>query len=143
MKPVIVVDANILMSALITQQGKIASVHLEASEHYRLISCHFLYVELFKHKDKLVRLSGLTEPDFLDYILGILNRIEFQSESLLPVDILEKARLLVDDIDPRDVYYVALTLHRQGRLWTGDRKLAEGLHKKSVSFLCSTADLTS
>lgn len=143
MKPIIVVDANILMSALITQQGKVASVLLEASEHYRLISCHFLYVELFKHKDKLVRLSGLAEPDFLDYLLGVLNRIEFQSESLLPGDVLEKARLLVDDIDPRDVYYVGLTLHLQGRLWTGDRKLAEGLQKKGVSFLCSTVDLAS
>ena len=102
-----------------------------------------MYVELFKHKDKLVKLSGLAEPDFLDYLLGILNRIEFQSESLLPSDILEKARLLVDDIDPRDVYYVALTLYLQGRLWTGDRKLAEGLQKKGVSFLCSTADLAS
>ncbi|MBO0933058.1 PIN domain-containing protein [Fibrella aquatilis] len=143
MKPIIVVDANILMSALITQQGKIAFALLEASERYRLVSCHFLYVELFKHKDKLVKLSGLDEPDFLDFLLGILNRVEFQSESLLPVDVVNKARLLVADIDPRDIYYVALTIHLRARLWTGDRKLAEALQKKGISFLCSTADVLS
>ena len=142
-KPAIVVDANILMSALITQQGRVAATLLDAGERYRLVSRHFLYVELFKHKEKLVKLSRLSEANFLDYLLGILNRIEFLSESLLPIDTLEQARLLVQDVDPRDAYYVALALHQNARLWTGDRKLADGLQAKGVTFLCTTADLTS
>lgn len=141
MKPTLVVDANILISALITRQGRVATTLLEVGERYRLVSCHFLYVELFKHKEKLVKLSRLSEPDFLDYLLGILNCIEFMSESLLPVQVVEQARLLVQDIDPRDVYYVALTLHHNARLWTGDRKLSDGLLTKGVAFLCTTADL--
>lgn len=141
MKPPLVVDANILMSALITQQGRVAATLLDAGERYRLISRHFLYVELFKHKEKLVKLSRLTEPDFLDYLLGILNRIEFLSESLLPVALIEQARELVADVDPRDIYYVALALYYDARLWTGDRKLSDGSVAKGVTFLCSTADL--
>ena len=146
MKPTIVVDANILMSALITKQGQVAAMLLDAGERYRFVSCHFLYIELFKHKEKLVKLSRLPEADFLDYLLGILNRIEFLSEALMPTDTLEQARLLVQDVDPRDVYYVALTLHQNARpggarLWTGDRKLSDGLQAKGVTFICKTADL--
>lgn len=117
----LVVDANILMSALITQQGKVAVTLLDVSEQFQLISCHFLYIELFKHKEKLVKLSRLPEADFLEYLLGILNRIEFLSESLLPDVCINQARELVADVDPRDVYYVALALHQNARLWTGDR----------------------
>lgn len=143
MKPTIVVDANILMSALITQQGRVALTLIEQAERYRFVSCHFLYVELFKHKEKLVKLSRLPEADFLELLLGLLNRIDFLNESLLPIDVIEQARELVHDIDPRDVYYVALTLHYNARLWTGDRKLIEGLQAKDVTFLCTTAELTS
>lgn len=141
MKPTIVVDANILMSALITQQGRVAATLIEASERYRFISCHFLYVELFKHKEKLVKLSRLPEADFLELLLGFLNRIEFLNESLLTASVVEQARQLVHDVDPRDRDYVALTLHYQARLWTGDRKLLEGLQAKGVPFLCTTAEL--
>lgn len=141
MKPTIVVDANILMSALITQQGRVAATLIEASERYRFISCHFLYIELFKHKEKLVKLSRLPEADFLELLLGLLNRIEFLNESLLPASVVEQARQLVHDVDPRDSHYVALTLHYQARLWTGDRKLSEGLQAKGVTFLCTTAEL--
>lgn len=141
-KPTLIVDANILMSALITQQGRVAATLIAASERYQFISCHFLYVELFKHKEKLVKLSRLPEADFLELLLGLLNRVEFLNESLLPEEVVQQAHQLVDDIDPRDVYYVALTLHHNTRLWTGDRKLADGLQAKGVSFLCTTADLT-
>lgn len=67
MKPTIVVDANILMSALITRQGRVAATLIEAADRYRFISCRFLYVELFKHKEKLVKLSRLPEADFWNY----------------------------------------------------------------------------
>jgi predicted nucleic acid-binding protein len=75
-KPVVVVDANVLMSALITQQGRVALAIVDAAERYRLVSCHFLYVELFKHKEKLVRLSRLSESDFLELLLTLLNRMK-------------------------------------------------------------------
>ncbi|SFE29441.1 PIN domain-containing protein [Spirosoma endophyticum] len=141
MKPTIVVDANILMSALITQQGRVAATLIEASDRYRFISCHFLYIELFKHKEKMVKLSRLSEADFLELLLGLLNRIEFLNESLLPASAIEQARQLVYDVDPRDSHYVALALQYKARLWTGDRKLSEGLQAKGVTFLCTTADL--
>lgn len=78
----------------------------------------------------------------MELLLGLLNRIEFLNESLLPVTIVEQARELVQDIDPRDVYYGALTLHHNARLWTGDRKLSDGLQAKGATFFCTTAELT-
>lgn len=141
MKPTVVIDANILMSVLITKQGQVAATFIEAADRYRFISCHFLYVELFRHKEKLIKLSRLPETDFLDYLLGILNRIEFLSESLIPEEILQQARLLVQDIDPRDINYIALSIHTNAPLWTGDRKLVAGLNAKGFDQFRKTADL--
>jgi len=140
-KPTVIIDANILMSVLITQQGRVAATFIEAADRYRFISCHFLYVELFRHKEKMVRLSKLPETDFLDYLLGVLNRIEFLSELLIPETIHQQARSLVDDIDPRDANYIALAIHTNAPLWTGDRRLVEGLQARGFNQFCTTADL--
>ncbi len=140
-KPIIIVDANILMSALITHQGRVANALIESSERYHFVSCHFLYVELFKHKAKMLKASRLAETDFLELLLGLLNRIEFVNESLLSADIISRAKQLVQDIDPRDVYYVALSIHHNAPIWTGDQKLLTGLHAKGFTQIGTTATL--
>jgi predicted nucleic acid-binding protein len=41
-----------------------------------------------------------------------------------------EAHRLCHDIDPTDTPHIALTLTLDGRLWTGDRRLMEGLKRK-------------
>ena len=45
---------------------------------------------------------------------------------------MQKAFDLCKNIDEKDTIYVALTLELRGGLWTGDKKLINGLEKKKV-----------
>jgi predicted nucleic acid-binding protein len=139
-KKKLIIDANILMSTLITQQGKVAHTFLKLAQEYNLISCQFLYIELFKHKNKILKASKLEENDFLDYLLSILNRIEFISEVLIPQNVIKQAEELVSGIDKRDIYYVALSLHTNAPIWTGDYKLSSGLKEKGFTNFVQTSD---
>ncbi len=140
-KPTLVIDTNIVISILISGQGAVSQTFIEASLTHHFVSCHFLYVELFKHKDKLLKLSKLPEPDFLDYLLRVLNRIEFISETLIPAETQARALKLVAPTDPNDVAFIALSLHLNAPLWTGDRRLQEGLQARGFTNLITTADL--
>ena len=139
-KEKLIVDANILMSTLITQQGRVAHTFLKLAKQYHLVSYQFLYIELFKHKDRILKASKLEENEFLDYLLSVLNNIEFISEILIPEDIVKQAQELVSGIDERDVNYVALSIHLNVPIWTGDRKLSLGLKNKGFTNLVQTSD---
>jgi predicted nucleic acid-binding protein len=139
-KEKLIVDANILMSTLITQQGRVAHTFLKLAKEYHLVSCQFLYIEFFKHKNRVLKASKLEENEFLDYLLSVLNNIEFISEILIPDDIMKQAQELVLGIDERDVNYVALSIHLNAPIWTGDRKLSLGLKDKGFTNLVQTSD---
>jgi predicted nucleic acid-binding protein len=87
-----------------------------------------------------LKASKLEENEFLDYLLSVLNNIEFISEILIPEDIMRQAQELVSDIDERDVNYVALSIHLNAPIWTGDRKLSLGLKDKGFTKLVQTSD---
>ena len=139
-KEKLIVDANILMSTLITQHGKVAHTFLKLAKEYHLVSCQFLYIELFKHKDRILKASKLEENVFLDYLLSVLNNIEFISEILIPEDVMKQAQELVLGIDERDVNYVALSIYLNVPIWTRDRKLSLGLQDKGFTNLVQTSD---
>ena len=57
----VVVDTNVVFSALISAGNRAGSVLLSPPVSVQLVSCHFLQIELFKHKEHIVELSGLNE----------------------------------------------------------------------------------
>jgi predicted nucleic acid-binding protein len=60
---VIIVDTNIIFSVLLREQSKVMRILLE-SEH-DLYICELILMELFKHKEKIVKMSQLSEHDFI------------------------------------------------------------------------------
>jgi predicted nucleic acid-binding protein len=42
--------------------------------------------------------------------------VEFLNEALLPAEVLEQATVLVENVDPKDVNYVALAMHTNALL---------------------------
>ena len=126
----IVVDTNIVFSAILNSSKKIGSLLLNSKTHFQFYSCDFLSVELLKHRNKLFRLTNLTEIQLLELENLVTKNIRFINESLLLKYDIVLAEKLLKDIDLKDVPFTALASHLKAKLWTGDLKLAGGLQKK-------------
>ncbi|MBA7612475.1 hypothetical protein ES703_19711 [subsurface metagenome] len=57
----------------------------------------------------------------------------------IPVDVYRQAEELCEGVDPKDTVYVAVALFLDANLWTGDKKLKEGLVKKGLSQVVQTS----
>lgn len=130
-KPPIIVDTNILFSALLRNQSKFADVILAIDYHFFV--CELVLVELFKRKEKIVKLSQLTEEEIIHIYHIFLKRITLYKEDLMTRENLVNAYELCRDIDESDTPHVALTLELNGLLWTGDKKLKSGLKQKGFT----------
>jgi predicted nucleic acid-binding protein len=124
----VIVDASILFSALLGKESRFAQLILGSDR--RFFICESTVVELFKHKERIVRLSKLTENELIRVLYVLLRRVTVCKEELIKEKIRRQAYDLCVDIDVADTPYVALTIQIGGLLWTGDKKLKKGLQKK-------------
>lgn len=92
-----------------------------------------MLVELFKRKEKLIKVSNLSEDEIIRIYQILLKRITLHKEDLISPDNRASAYALCQDIDESDTPHVALTLELKGLLWTGDKKLKEGLKRKGFN----------
>ncbi|MGE0104625.1 MAG: PIN domain-containing protein [Blastocatellales bacterium] len=124
----IVVDTNILFSALLSARSDFSEILLKSP--HRFFICEQVLVELFRRKEKLLKLSRLSETDLAHFYHVIIRRVTLFKEDLISTDNLVRAWELCRDIDEEDTPHVALTLEVEGLLWTGDKRLKEGLQMK-------------
>ncbi len=122
----VIVDANIAFKTLVAGRGDLRSP-LSPAVPLRFFAPRFLFVELFKHKDRLIHASRLVEDEILQALYTLVSRIEFINETDVPLGIWMEAHRLCREVDEKDAPYVALALHLEGRLWTEDAALKSGL----------------
>ena len=125
----VIVDANIAFKCLVAGRGGLRE-RIGPGGYPQLFTPAFLFVELFKHKDRLVQASGLSESDLLSGLHTLLNQLTFIHEEDIALGTWLEAHRLCRQIDPNDTPYVALTLHLQGRFWTEDNQLKSGLRTR-------------
>ena len=68
-------------------------------------------------------------------------KISFINEEAIADDVWEQARQFTADVDEKDTPFVALALSYEAMLWTGDRKLIEGLKQRGFTQVVDTASL--
>lgn len=124
----IIVDTNIIFSALLRSQSRFADILLRPTLQF--YTSERVVIELFKHKEKLVRLSRLPEDDILRLYYLLLRRINLYKDDLVSTENRQTAYALCQDVDETDAPHVALTLELNGLLWTGDSTLKTGLRAK-------------
>ena len=139
----IIVDTNIVFSAILNSNSRIGKVLLNSKEHFQFFSCNYLRVEIRRHRKKLLKLTKLTEDQLLELTSLITQRITFIDERLIPNDILIKTELQLQTIDPNDTVFVALTKRLKGKLWTGDMRLYNGLKAQRFKDIILTSELSS
>lgn len=71
----------------------------------------------------------------------VIKNINFINEELIPPKTFDTAEKLLKDIDLGDVPFVALTKDLNGKLWTGDKKLIDGLKAKKFNNVITTLEL--
>jgi predicted nucleic acid-binding protein len=130
----VVVDANIAFKSLVSRRGDLRD-RLDPSGNLKFHAPGYLFVELFKHKDRLIHATKLTPDDLLQALQALVSRLEFVNEANITLGLWMEAHRLCKDVDENDTPYVALTLHLDGRLWTEDAELKKGLRAKGFERL--------
>lgn len=138
----IVVDTNIVFSALLNSNSRIGKILLHSKTHFQFYTCYYLRAELQKHRNRILKLTNLAEADLTELETLITQHITFIDERLLSQDLLLTTEILLKSIDPNDTPFVALTTHLEGKLWTGDMQLYNGLKAKRFLNVITTAELS-
>ena len=100
-----------------------------------------LYVELFDKKEKILKYTKIPEGEFLELLYIVLKRIDFINENQISKESWDQAVELTEGIDIKDVSFVALTIETNGILWTGDKKLHQGLKEKGFERVTNLDEL--
>lgn len=137
----IIVDANIVFSGILNTKGKIGDLLINSHKLIDFIAPDFLRTEIRKHYDKLVRLSKLNLEQVAEAEFQICKDIRFISEEQVSAINWGEAYELVKDIDPKDIQYIAFSLHFNRKIWSGDKTLMLGLKKKGFESWVKTDEL--
>lgn len=124
----VIIDTNILFSALLRSESRFTRVILDSDRTFFI--CESTIVELFRHKDRIVRLSKLSEAEVVRLFYTLLRHVTVSKEELIASEVRHDAYELCVDIDEADTPHVALAMHLDALLWTGDKALKEGLQRK-------------
>ena len=122
----VVVDTNVAFSALAKGCGNLAVRLLSPSETV-FYAPRFLFVELFKHRDRILAASKLPEDHLLEALNELLESLHLVEAASIPIGVWMQARRLCEGVDLKDTPFVALTLHLAAQLWTDDEELKTGL----------------
>src|ERR1035437_6926371 len=137
----IVVDSNIVFSAILNSKSKIGQLIINGSQYFDFYTVGLLKNEIIEHSDKILKLTGFTQYEFNETFQLITSRIKFVDDILLTEKDIDKAIDLVSDIDNNDAMFIALNNHLLANLWTGDKRLINGLKKKGYLRILTVDEL--
>ncbi len=80
----VIIDSNILISALLKEDNSFLRLILEYD--YQFYICELMVVELFKHKEKIVKASRLSEDEITRYFYNIIRKLNIFKEDLIEKD---------------------------------------------------------
>jgi predicted nucleic acid-binding protein len=123
----IVVDTNIIFSAILNPNGKISDLLLDPVDHFTYFAPDFLLTELDRHHQKLISISKFSEEDISFLKKLVISKLVLVDLETIDQDTWRKAIELVEKIDEFDAPFIALSLKMNTYLWTGDKKLKNGL----------------
>ncbi|WP_113922053.1 PIN domain-containing protein [Cognataquiflexum aquatile] len=137
----IVVDTNVVFSAMLNSNSKIAKIFLHPKSKFNFYATERLLDEIEEHSEKLMKLSGYSEAEFKRILAIFTRKIRFINLRLIPKNVFEKTLVLTEDVDIDDTEFVALTEHIKGKFWSGDKALQKGLKNKGWNRFITTDQL--
>jgi len=137
---IVIADSNIIISALISPKGSIASV-LKDKSNIQFIAPDYLLTEVCEHWEKIVESTTLSKHGLFEEFYFYRSKITFISVTSVPKKHRDDAAEIVKDIDIDDAPFVSLHFYKKHKLWTGDKALINGLKAKGYDICVTTAEL--
>jgi predicted nucleic acid-binding protein len=137
----IIVDANIVFSAILNTNSKIADILLNSKGTFEFIAPDYLQTELHKYFSKISKITKLSISEIKNVENKVTKPITFMSGIHIPETKWILAEKMVIDIDYKDTPYVAFSLFYKCKIWSGDKILRKGLESKGFKNIISTEEL--
>ena len=118
-----------IFSFLLYYQNSVI-LHTLLDDDYNFIAPNFILTEIFNHKEKITKHSKLSANELLELLNNLFSRIQFVTPDFISLSNFSKAINLCKDVDEKDTIFVALTIELNAELWTGDKRLKDGLKAK-------------
>lgn len=134
----IVIDTNIVFSAMLNTQSKIGQIIINGSLYFKFYSINLLKEEINKHQKKLLSISGYSVAQYQNIYSEIISKITFVDDIFLLDSEIDFALILTHDIDVNDTLFVALANQLKAYIWTGDKQLSLGLQTKGYNKILNT-----
>ena len=80
----IIVDTNIIFSAILNSNSRIGKILLNTKEHFQFFTCNYLKVEIQQHRNKLLKITKLKEYEIIELEELVTQKITFIDERLIP-----------------------------------------------------------
>lgn len=137
----IVVDTNIIFSALLNTNGAIGDLIFNSDAQFEFYSCSYMRYEIQKHWKKIQKISKLSDTELQVSYSLVLSKLNFINEEIIPIETWLASEQITKDIDIDDIDFVALTKFLKATLWTGDKVLYNGLKTINFRKLANTTEL--
>ncbi|OOG74289.1 PIN domain-containing protein [Algoriphagus sp. A40] len=95
----IVVDTNIIFSAILNPNGKISDLLLDPADHFTFFAPDFLLTELDRHHQKLISISKFSEEDISFLKKLVISKLVLVDLETIDQDTWRKAIELVGRAD--------------------------------------------
>lgn len=125
----IVIDSNVLFSALI-KDALTRKLILEYEDEF--LFPQYIFEEMQKHKELLLKKSKMNEEEFSELLNIILRKVIIIPTTHLKAKEKE-AKELAKDIDPDDALFFATALTHNAIIWSDDKALKKQEEIKIVN----------
>jgi len=124
--PSYVIDTNIVMGKLIS--GK--SHYLKLVSFFEFHFPQYLLIELDEYKNVVQSKTKLDEQQLQKFTYAIFSQMRVVPSIVVSKSTLERARQLCENVDNKDISFVALSIETGFTLLTRDEVLYKGLRKQ-------------
>lgn len=140
MSELIIVDSNIIFSSILNVDSNISRILLNNTK-YTFLTPQYSSEEIIKHKEKILKIGKLSERQFYNNYILIYSKLNLIEHTSISKESYNKAFELCENIDVDDIVFVAFAIQFNCNLWTGDKKLINGLKKLKFNNIVLTKDL--
>ena len=98
----VVVDTNIVFSALLNSNGTIGDLLFNSGKQFDFYSCGYMRHEIRRHWEKLGKISKLTEEQLQVAYTQVMARLKFINEEIIPAEVWRESEQLTQGVDLDD-----------------------------------------